>query len=96
MASRFSFWVSLPCPNRPASLKLIVRLIFLVGPQPTLNFLGSSAVLLKGAHILIIAGNAGTFQRSVRQICTDTEMVYLMFCYLGLVTHSAFFSVLVR
>ena len=95
MASRFSFWVSLPCPNRPASLKLIVRLIFLVGPQPTLNFLGSSAVLLKDVHVI-----TGTFQRSVRQICTDTEIVYhvvyLTFCFLGLVTHPAFFSVLVR
>ena len=78
---------------------LIVRLICLARPagfQPTLTLLDSSAVLLKCLHILIIAGNAGTFQRSVRQICTDTEMVYLMFCYLGLVTHSAFFSVLVR
>ncbi len=31
-------------------------------------------------------GNAGTFQRSVRQICTDTEIVYhviyLIFCFL--------------
>ena len=82
---------------------LIVRLICLARPagfQPTLTLLDSSAVLLKCLHILIIAGNAGTFQRSVRQICTDTEMVYhvvyLTFCYLGLVTHPAFFSVLVR
>ena len=42
-----------PCPTRPASIKLIVRLIFLAGPQPTLNFLGSSAVLLKGVHIIV-------------------------------------------
>ena len=35
-------------------------------------------------------GNAETFQRSVRQICTDTEIVYhviyLIFCFLGLNT----------
>ena len=55
-----------------------------------LTLLDSSAVLLKGAHILIIAGNAGTFQRSVRQICTDTEN--LTFCFLGLI----FFSLFVR
>ena len=41
-------------------------------------------VVLKGVHLLSIMGNAETFQRSVRQICTDTEIVYhviyLIFC----------------
>jgi hypothetical protein len=54
--------------------------------------------VLKGVHLLIIMGNPGTFQRSVRQICTDTEIVYhvvyLIFCFLGLSTHPFFFSVL--
>ena len=55
-------------------------------------------VVLKGVHLLSIMGNAETFQRSVRQICTDTEIVYhviyLIFCFLGLSTHPFFFSVL--
>ena len=93
--------VAMPKPAgiRTLVMTLIVRLICSAGPQPTLALLGSSAVLLKGVHILSIAGNAGTFQRSVRQICTDTEMVYhvvyLSFCFLGLITHPFFFSVLV-
>jgi hypothetical protein len=60
--------------------------------------LGTATVVLKGVHLLSIMGNAGTFQRSVRQICTDTEIVYhvvyLIFCFLGLSTHPFFFSVL--
>ena len=50
------------------------------------------------SSVVSIMGNAGTFQRSVRQICTDTEIVYhviyLIFCFLGLSTHPFFFSVL--
>jgi hypothetical protein len=60
--------------------------------------LGTATVVLKGVHLLSIMGNAGTFQRSVRQICTDTEIVYhvvhLIFCFLGLSPHPFFFSVL--
>ena len=55
---------------------------------------------LKGIHLLSIMGNSGTFSRSLRQICTDTEVlyhvVYLMFCMLGLTTHPFFFSILVK
>ncbi|EFX61440.1 hypothetical protein DAPPUDRAFT_273432 [Daphnia pulex] len=79
-------------------MTVILRLICSAGPQPTLMLLGTATVVLKGVHLLSIMGNAGTFQRSVRQICTDTEIVYhvvhLIFCFLGLSTHSFFFSVL--
>jgi len=60
--------------------------------------LGTATVVLKGVHLLSIMDNAGTFQRSVRQIFTDTEIVYhviyLIFCFLGLSTHPFFFSIL--
>jgi hypothetical protein len=60
--------------------------------------LGTATVVLKGVHLLSIMGNAGTFQWSVKQICTDAEIVYhvvhLIFCFLGLSPHPFFFSVL--
>jgi hypothetical protein len=78
-------------------MTVILRLICSAGPQPTLMLLGTATVVLKGVHLLRIMGNAGTFQRSVRQICTDTEIVYhvvyLILCFLGLSTHPFFFSV---
>jgi hypothetical protein len=80
-------------------MTVILRLICSAGPQPTLMLLGTATVVLKGVHLLSIMANAGTFQRSVKQICTDTEIVYhvvhLIFCFLGLsTTNSFFFSVL--
>ncbi|EFX60984.1 hypothetical protein DAPPUDRAFT_122660 [Daphnia pulex] len=92
--------ITLPKPSgiRTLIMTVILRLICSAGPQPTLMLLGTATVVLKGVHLLSIMGNAGTFQRSVRQICTDTEIVYhvvhLIFCFLGLSTHSFFFSVL--
>ncbi|EFX78774.1 hypothetical protein DAPPUDRAFT_245527 [Daphnia pulex] len=73
-------------------------LVALVDIQHTLMLLGTATVVLKGVHLLSIMGNAGTFLRSVRHICTDTEIVYhvvhLIFCFLGLRPHPFFFSVL--
>ncbi|EFX70034.1 hypothetical protein DAPPUDRAFT_113087 [Daphnia pulex] len=92
--------ITLPKPSviRTLVMTVILRLIFSAGPQPTLMLLGTATVVLKGVHLLSIMANAGTFQRSVRQICTDTEIVYhvvyLIFCFLGLSTHPFFFSVL--
>jgi hypothetical protein len=92
--------ITLPKPSgiRTLVMTVILRLICSAGPQPTLMLLGTATVVLKGVHLLSIMGNAGTFQRSVRQICTDTEIVYhvvyLIFCFLGLSTHPFFFSVL--
>ena len=94
--------ITLPKPSasgiRTLVMTVIMRLICSAGPQPTLMLLGTATVVLKGVHLLSIMGNAGTFQRSVRQICTDTEIVYhviyLIFCFLGLSAHPFFFSVL--
>jgi hypothetical protein len=92
--------IMLPKPSgiRTLVMTVILRLICSVGPQPTLMLLGTATVVLKGVHLLSITGNAGTFQRSVRQIFTNTEIVYhvvyLIFCFLGLSTHTFFFSVL--
>ena len=93
--------ITLPKPSgiRTLVMTVILRLICSAGPQPTLMLLGTATVVLKGVHLLSIMGNAGTFQWSVKQICTDTEIVYhvvyLIFCFLGLsTTHSFFFSVL--
>ncbi|EFX67381.1 hypothetical protein DAPPUDRAFT_261771 [Daphnia pulex] len=92
--------ITLPKPSgiRTLVMTVILRLICSAGPQPTLMLLGTATVVLKGVHLLSIMGNAGTFQRSVRQICTDTEIVYhvvhLIFCFLGLGPHPFFFSVL--
>jgi hypothetical protein len=92
--------ITLPKPSdiRTLVTTVILRLICSAGPQPTLMLLGTATVVLKGVHLLSIMGNAGTFQRSVKQICTDTEIVYhviyLIFCFLGLSTHPFFFSVL--
>ncbi|XP_046445676.1 inositol 1,4,5-trisphosphate receptor-like [Daphnia pulex] len=92
--------ITLPKPSviRTLVMTVILRLICSAGPQPTLMLLGTAAVVLKGVHLLSIMGNAGTFQWSVKQICTDTEIVYhvvhLIFCFLGLSPHPFFFSVL--
>lgn len=93
--------ITLPKPTgiRTLVMTVIMRLICSVGPQPTLALLGTLTVVLKGVHLLSIMGNAGTFQRSVRQICADTEIIYhviyLTFCILGVTTHPFFYSVLV-
>ena len=76
----------------------IMRLIFLIGPQPTLTLLGTLSVCLKFIHLMSIMGNSGAFGRSIRQILTDFELLYnvgyLFFCFLGLVSHPFFFSLL--
>jgi len=92
--------ITLPKPAgiRTLIVTIIIRLICSAGPEPTLSLLGTFTVALKGIHLLSIMGNSGTFSRSLRQICTDTEVlyhvVYLMFCMLGLTTHPFFFSIL--
>ena len=119
--------ITLPKPAgiRTLIITAIIRLIFSVGPEPTLVLLGSITVgcsrppcsviirrhflnflffplqvMLKSIHLLSIMGNSGTFSRDVRQIVTDTEILYhvayLVFCLMGVMTHPFFFSVLVR
>lgn len=77
----------------------ILRLIFSLGPEPTLWLLGSVTILLKCIHLVSIMGNHGTLTKTYQQILTDAELVYhlayLVFCMLGLVMHPFFYSVLV-
>ncbi|KAG5330566.1 ITPR protein, partial [Acromyrmex charruanus] len=76
----------------------ILRLIFSVGPEPTLWLLGFVTITLKVVHLISIIGNQGTLTRSVEQIITNIELLYHMsyitFCLLGLFMHPFFYSVL--
>lgn len=84
--------------SRVFAVCLILRLIFSAGPQPTLTFLGAITVCLKGIHLVSIMGNSGAFGRNLPQILTDIELLYnvgyLIFCFLGVVSHPFFFSLL--
>ncbi|CAO1407028.1 unnamed protein product [Diamesa hyperborea] len=77
---------------------IIVRLIFSIGPEPTLWLLGSVTVLMKGVHIVSIMGNHGTLEKHFMKIIVDAELVYhfgyMMFCLFGMLMHPFFYSVL--
>ncbi|XP_043506455.1 inositol 1,4,5-trisphosphate receptor isoform X5 [Frieseomelitta varia] len=76
----------------------ILRLIFSIGPEPTLWLLGFLTVVLKVVHLISIIGNQGTLTKSLEQIVTNVEilyhMSYLIFCVLGICMHPFFYSVL--
>ncbi|KAK2589036.1 hypothetical protein KPH14_001879 [Odynerus spinipes] len=76
----------------------ILRLIFSIGPEPTLWLLGFLTIVLKIVHLISIIGNQGTLTKSIEQIMTNVEILYhasyLMFCVLGLLMHPFFYSVL--
>jgi inositol 1,4,5-triphosphate receptor type 1 len=78
---------------------IIIRLIFSVGPEPTLWILGSLTVIMKGIHIVSIMGNHGTLEKHLSKIVTDAELLYhfgyMMFCVFGMFLHPFFFSLLV-
>lgn len=78
----------------------ILRLIFSLGPEPTLWLLGTLTVVLKGIHLVSIMGNHGTITKTYHQILTDAELLYhltyLIFCLFGLMMHPFFYSFLVR
>lgn len=77
---------------------VIFRLIFSVGPEPTLWLLGTLTVVLKGIHLVSIMGNQGTLVKTYDQILTDFELwyhlTYMVFCFLGILFHPFFFSIL--
>lgn len=77
----------------------ILRLIFSIGPEPTLSLLGTVTVLLKGIHLVSIMGNHGTFTKTYQQILTDGELlyhlIYLIFCIMGILVHPFWYSFLV-
>ncbi|XP_019760467.2 inositol 1,4,5-trisphosphate receptor [Dendroctonus ponderosae] len=83
---------------RTLVVSTILRLIYSLGPEPTLWLLGSITILLKGIHLVSIMGNHGTLTKTYQQILTDAELVYhltyLVFCMLGLVMHPFFYSFL--
>ncbi len=92
-------------PSSTAAIQLLVlfsisRLIVSVGPEFTLTTLGMAIVVFKGIHLVSIMGNMGTFNKPIKQILLDAELVYhvgyLILCVLGLFMHPFFFSVLVR
>ncbi|XP_053593161.1 inositol 1,4,5-trisphosphate receptor isoform X1 [Microplitis demolitor] len=76
----------------------ILRLIFSIGPEPTLWLLGFLTIVLKIVHMISIIGNQGTLTKSPEQIITDVELwyhtSYLFFCLLGIFMHPFFYSVL--
>ncbi|XP_031843317.1 inositol 1,4,5-trisphosphate receptor isoform X6 [Nomia melanderi] len=76
----------------------ILRLIFSIGPEPTLWLLGFVTIVLKVVHLISIIGNQGTLTRSLEQIVTNVELLYhisyLIFCVLGIFMHPFFYSVL--
>jgi inositol 1,4,5-triphosphate receptor type 1 len=78
---------------------IIVRLIFSLGPEPTLWMLGSLTVIMKGVHIVSIMGNHGSLEKHLGKIITDAELLYhfgyMMFCVFGMFLHPFFYSVLV-
>ncbi len=91
-------------PRSRAAVQLLVlfsifRLIVSIGPEFTLTTLGVSIVVFKGIHLVSIMGNMGTFNKPIRQIFLDAELMYhvgyLILCVLGLFMHPFFFSVLV-
>lgn len=85
--------------TRVLSAFVICRLIFSIGPEPTLWILGTSTVILKGIHIVSIMGNHGTLEKKYTKIITDAELLYhfgyMMFCVFGLLLHPFFYSLLV-
>ncbi|XP_050529247.1 inositol 1,4,5-trisphosphate receptor [Daktulosphaira vitifoliae] len=83
---------------RTLVISTILRLIFSIGPEPTLWLLGTVTVIMKSIHIISIMGNQGTFTKKIDQILTDAEilyhLMYIIFCILGLCMHPFFYSVL--
>ncbi|KAJ8955354.1 hypothetical protein NQ318_003448 [Aromia moschata] len=50
---------------------VILRLIYSLGPEPTLWLLGTVTILLKCIHLVSIMGNHGTLTKTYQQILTD-------------------------
>ncbi|XP_048510963.1 inositol 1,4,5-trisphosphate receptor isoform X4 [Athalia rosae] len=100
MLSSAGIVVTLPRESgiRTLVASTILRLIFSVGPEPTLWLLGFLTVILKVIHLISIIGNQGTLSKSIEQIVTNVELwyhlSYLIFCFLGIAMHPFFFSVL--
>lgn len=79
-------------------LACLGRMIVSFGPEISLSVLGASLVIFKGVHLVSIIGNMGTFNKSVRQILKEFELLYhiflMIFCVTGLCLHPFFYSIL--
>ncbi|TDG47572.1 hypothetical protein AWZ03_006011 [Drosophila navojoa] len=77
---------------------VILRFIFLLGPESTLCLLGVVTVTLKSVHIVSIMGNKGTLEKHFLKIITDFQLlyhcIYIAFCFCGLIFHPFFYSLL--
>ncbi|XP_012156517.1 inositol 1,4,5-trisphosphate receptor isoform X2 [Ceratitis capitata] len=77
---------------------VILRSIFLIGPESTLCLLGVVTVTLKSVHIVSIMGNNGTLEKNFFKIITDMQLlyhcIYMFFCFCGLIFHPFFYSLL--
>ncbi|XP_032593574.1 inositol 1,4,5-trisphosphate receptor isoform X2 [Drosophila grimshawi] len=77
---------------------IILRFIFLLGPESTLCLLGVVTVTLKSVHIVSIMGNKGTLEKHFLKIITDVQLlyhcIYIAFCFCGLIFHPFFYSLL--
>ncbi|KAM7363236.1 inositol 1,4,5,-trisphosphate receptor isoform 1-T15 [Cochliomyia hominivorax] len=77
---------------------IILRSIFLLGPESTLCLLGVVTVTLKSVHIISIMGNKGTLEKHFFKIITDFQLlyhcIYIFFCFCGLLFHPFFYSLL--
>ncbi|KAH8407261.1 hypothetical protein KR222_011790 [Zaprionus bogoriensis] len=77
---------------------IILRFIFLLGPESTLCLLGVVTVTLKSVHIVSIMGNKGTLEKHFLKIITDFQLlyhcIYIAFCFCGLIFHPFFYSLL--
>lgn len=94
------FTVPRPSGIRTLVASIILRMIFSIGPEPTLWLLGSLTVTLKGIHIVSLMGNHGTLEKHILKIITDAQLIYhfcyMLFCLAGILLHPFFYSVLVR
>jgi inositol 1,4,5-triphosphate receptor type 1 len=77
----------------------ILRLIYSLGLEPTLWFIGSINVINKGIFLVSLMGNRGTFSKNWKDIFYDFEFMYhvgyLLLCLLGLCAHPFFYGLLV-
>ena len=69
----------------------ILRLIYSLGLEPTLWFIGSINVINKGIFLVSYMGNRGIFSQTINRIFSDFEFLYhlsyLLLCLLGLCVH---------
>lgn len=94
------FTVPRPAGIRTFVASIILRMIFSIGPSPTIWLLGFLTVILKGIHIVSLMGNHGTLEKQLLKIVTDAQLIYhfgyMVFCMTGMLVHPFFYSVLVR